>query len=234
MTIESDVQKTAIDSPYIELYELDATALGGTVYRAVNGAINGSAVQWRGATWSPYDVEVTGFEASGKGMLPTPTLKIGDATGLIRAATKTYDQLRGAKFTRYRTFKKYLTGQPEANDNRYFPLDIFRISQKTRQEGIELEFKLVAMLSIEGMKLPKRLVLRDICTHSYRTWTGAAFDYSKATCPYTGTTYKDQNGNACAQSLDSCGRQLSDCKARFGSTAVLPTWAFPGVSNVRR
>jgi lambda family phage minor tail protein L len=84
------------------------------------------------------------------------------------------------------------------------------------------------------MQLPRRQVLRDTCLHTYRVWNGTAFDYSRATCPYTGSATFAADDTVSDNAHDRCSRLVSGCKERFGETAVLPTRAFPGVARYRQ
>ena len=102
-----------------------------------------------------------------------------------------------------------------------------------------VEWELRSVLDLEGKYIPKRVCLRNICTHRYRIWRvnedleeGGQFDYSCTECPYTGTVYFNKNGERTnLPSEDSCGKKLSDCKKRFGETAELPFGGFPGMTR---
>lgn len=114
MTIASDIQLLS-PSAIIEVFELDTRELtdsdgnpGSQIYlhSGVNGL--GGNVVWQGITYNAFPLEVEGFERSGKGSLPRPTVKIANITGLIGALVHEYDDLIGAKLIRRRTFAKYL------------------------------------------------------------------------------------------------------------------------------
>ena len=86
----------------------------------------------------------------------------------------------------------------------------------------------------EGCQLPGRQFIKDYCTFIYRTYDAAtgAFDYTNASCPYTGTTYFDAQGNAMNIAMhDRCGKRLSDCKKRFGERNKLYFNGFPGIGS---
>ena len=90
-----------------------------------------------------------------------------------------------------------------------------------------------SIITLEGLYLPARLVLRDHCQHSYRRWdaTENEFDYSKATCPYTGTDKFTAAGEQTqTASRDQCSRRLmTGCRKRFAGE--LPFLGFPGVAR---
>lgn len=231
MTIEADAQKLVVGQ-YVVLYDLDTTALGGGVYHFTQAALESRVVRWRGNEYTPVDILASGFEINGQGTLPRPKLTIGNSTLALVSAVRTWDDLIGAVVTRWRTLRKYLDGEPGADPNSYFPADVYRIERKTEQTKQHIQWELSAMTDQEGRKLPGRQILRDTCTAVYRRWTGAAFTYEKATCPYAGTNYFDRDGNTATADKDYCGKRRTDCELRFPNLP-LPTHAFPGVAKTR-
>lgn len=230
--------KTDIQMPYagdkVELFELDVTALGGSVHRFCSSVKESQSVVWQGNIYSPMPVMASGFDVVGGGKLPTPTLHLSDGFGIFRAMVREYNDLVGAKLTRTVTFRRYLDGEPDADPAAHFPLDIYYVDRKSKQAGVELEWQLAALMDQQGKMLPGRIVLKNICDYVYRLWDPleVAFDYSAATCPYTGTRYFDKTGAACLRAEDDCGHHLADCVLRY-VRLPLPFHGFPGVANVR-
>ena len=259
--IASDVQEFALGK-YVELFELDLTQLGGGTTRitshvnvadvsdsagmafsadgigfgsdriALGGTGNiASPVYFNGNAYIPINCKAEGFEFSSKKQLPRPLFSVsvvGDTGFALRTLIRDYDDLIGIPFTRRRTLSKYLggTGQPE------MPQDVYVIERKMTQSNMLIQWELSAFMDHEGKKIPGRLILRDNCTQIYRIYSAGSFDYSQATCPYTGTSYYDINGDVVTIANDKCGKRISDCKLRFPD-APLPTRQFPGVSRVR-
>jgi lambda family phage minor tail protein L len=103
----------------IELFtlQLDATLHGSTtIYRFHNGAnlnANGEVV-WAGNTYLRFPIECTGFEFTGTGTLPRPTISVSNIFGTLTAIMQDVNQttvgndLNGAKLTRIRTLARYL------------------------------------------------------------------------------------------------------------------------------
>jgi hypothetical protein len=74
---------------------------------------------------------------------------------------------------------------------------------------------MASLMDFQGQKLPKRVCLRDNCTHIYRYWNGSAFDYTWATCPYT--------NEGTSSSIEITGIQVADApKAIEGITQDNP------------
>lgn len=231
--IKSDIQKLNIQSELIELYELDATSLGGSTYYFVPGTVSGTAVVFNGITYSPLPVEVTGMDWDSDGKLPRPKIRVANVNLTFGAFVNAYNDGIGAKITRKRTFRKYLDEQAEADPNAEFPHDVFYIEQKTAQNKFYIEWELVAPVDIEGRFVPKGQVIA-ICPRIYRRWDGEEFVYNDNNqCPYTGTDYFTEQGVATTSGNDRCGKKLRDCELRFPNQ-VLPFKGFPGVGQISR
>jgi len=103
----------------IELFtlQLDATLHGSnTIYRFHNGAnlnVNGEVV-WAGNSYLRFPIECTGFEFTGTGTLPRPTISVSNIFGTLTAIMQNVNQttvgndLNGAKLTRIRTLARFL------------------------------------------------------------------------------------------------------------------------------
>ena len=232
MSIANDSQKLDLGE-LIVLFYLDTTALGGPILYFTQSCYSATEVVWNGNTYVPIDIEADGFEVTGQGTLPRPKIKVGNASLAIGAAAIQYQDLLGSMVTVTRTLKKYLDGEASADPTAHWPLDVYSVERKTAHNKFYIEWELVSLMDCEGRKIPGRQILRDACTHIYRYWDGADWDYTEATCPYTDTNYFDANGTACAEALDRCGKRLKDCELRFPSPLPLPTTAFPAVARVR-
>lgn len=231
MPIEQDLQGHAVGN-LVEMFVLDATPVGGTVSRFTNGTnpIGGSVV-WQGQTYQPFPIEATGFEFTGQGKIPRPTLRVSNVGGIIGALVRAYQDLIGARVTRKRTLVKYLdavnfTGgtNPTADPTAALPDDIYVIDRKAVETKAFIEFELAAAFDVAGVRLPRRMVVQNVCSWVYRS----------AECGYTGTAYFDANDAPVASlGLDVCGKRLSSCKRRFGETAPLPYGGFPASGLTR-
>ena len=114
----SELQKIN-PSSIIELFELElVTALHGvnTIYRFHAGSnldANGELI-WKGNTYQRFPVEADGFEYTGNGQLPRPTIRVSNLLGTITGilltvnATTAGNDLNGAKLTRIRTLARYI------------------------------------------------------------------------------------------------------------------------------
>ena len=230
----ADLQQPS-PSAIIELFEIQLfTAIHGenTIYRFHNGvnAKNGGNVVWAGNTYQRMPIEAEGFEYSGTGQLPRPTVRVSNLFGTISAILLALPRgLEGAQLTRIRTLAKYLDavnfpgnvnpyGTPDATAE--FPREVFYISQKMQENRDVVEFQCAAAFDLAGVRLPRRQAIANICQWTYRG----------AECGYTGGSYFDASDNAVTTlAADVCGKRLSSCRKRFA--AISTTGAVTSGSN---
>ena len=154
-------------------------------------------IYWQGNTYFPAPIHAEGFDISARGTLPTPILRVTaqkeegiEALSILRRAIHKYGDIIGAKVTRIRTFAKYLDSknfsdisqinnsqgsyanpfpdQYEPDPYAEFPRDIFYVERKSNENKINIEYELSALLDVEGIKLPRRRVLSQRCSFTYR------------------------------------------------------------------
>jgi len=105
----SELQKIN-PSAIIELFKVELNTLlhgSSTVYRfhAGTNQLNGDII-WQGDAYEKYPIQAEGFEYSGSGSLPRPTLTISNVFGFVSALiintnkVTAKNDLQGAKFTR--------------------------------------------------------------------------------------------------------------------------------------
>lgn len=184
----SDLQAIA-PSAVIELFELQLVAsLHGTadVWRFHAGAnlnANGQVV-WAGNSYLRFPVEADGFEYSGTGSLPQPSLRVSNIMGTITAllltanATTPGNDLIGARFTRIRTLARYLDavnfpgsvnpyGTPDPTAE--LPREIYIVSQKKSENRNFVEFTLSSAFDLQGVRAPKRQCISNVCQWVYKS-----------------------------------------------------------------
>lgn len=232
--IQAEVQKAAT-SAQIELFEIDLRGLGGEILRLCSTAEHDGPVRFGGVAYSPAAIAAEGWKWDGQGTPPTPTVKIADITGEVTAIVEGLGHPLGAPLTRIRTMARYLDSGPEPDAGQHWPLDKYVIDRaKEFVPGEYYVYELAPRYSLEGGKFPKRQVLKGHCAWTYRTWTGEGWSHLRATCPYQGLSMWDAKGNRVTDpAQDRCGKQLSDCRLRFGADPLgLPFGAFPGMMRI--
>lgn len=239
MSLASTAQSSVTSSP-IFLFRLDASSVGAGIYYLVQ-AMNedGTPISFGGQVYTPVDLETEGFETNADGSLPSPILRIANTDGIIQALVNQYGDLAGCNVRRVRTFAEFLDGQPGADPTSYVGPDVFRVERKTDENDVYLEWELSPAFDQEGMMLPGRTYLRDVCTRRYRRYEPTSsqahpdgFVYSLIfPCPYTASPCFTADGVPTTAQFDRCGRKDSDCRLRFGEDGVLPFGGFPGIGR---
>lgn len=229
--ISSDIQKLNPGS-LVDLFELDTSTLGGETFRWHNGVNGlGADVVWQGNTYNRLPVEASGFERSSKGTMARPSLRVANVSGLVGALVRELDDLVGAKVIRRRTFVKYLDAvnfpngfNSAADPNVSFPDEVWNIDRKASENGVFVEFELASAFDVQGIRLPRRQCIQNVCIWKYRS----------AECGYAGGAVANSGDILTTDlSLDQCGKRLVSCKLRFGLYAELPYGGFPGTGLIR-
>lgn len=221
MPIQADIQ-TLEPGALVELFELDATEIGAELYR-FHGYDSGP-VTWLGNTYEPWPIQAQGFEMSGSSQQPTPNLSVGNVGGFITSLVLFFQDMVGAKLTRYRTLKQYIDAD---EDEQLYP-DVWYIERKVTEDNTTVTFELASPLDFAGQQLPKRQILANTCS-----WLSIG-GYRGPYCNYTGSrmyTVDDIITTDAAQ--DRCGGLLKSCKLRFGENEQLNYGSFVGANLIQ-
>lgn len=226
MTITADVQALE-PGALVELFELDATAIGGDLLR-FHGHLQAGSIFWQGNEYKPWPIEASGFERTGDAQQPSPTLTVGNVDGVIGAMCLALGDLVKAQVRRRRTLGKYLdavnfpAGNPTADPNEEMPQELWYVEQKSGDVYPQIEFTLASPLDLNGQQLPSRQIIANVCQ-----WL-AKGGYRGPFCGYTGAAMFDRDDNPVTDpAQDKCGGRLSSCKVRFGATEPLSYGSFP-------
>lgn len=194
----------------VQLYELDLNPLGvNQIFRFHEQRFVSTDLVFNGQTYSPYPVQIEGFEVSGRGQLPTPKVDLSNVFGFGSDLIQQYAGCVGAKLTRRITHAKNL-GLPASPTFLLRDPDVWFVSGYA-EDRLRVVFDLKSDLDLQGVKIPRRLLLKNLCQWIYKS----------TTCSYTGT-------------LPTCDKSLGACKAHFGAANQLPFGAFPGIDNFSR
>lgn len=230
MSIALETVKLQQSAP-VELYVLDVTPLGGGTYRfapQVNEL--GQAIVWQGATYEPFPIQATGFEARATGVFPRPKLACSNVLGSLGALIRAHDNLRGARLIRKRTLARYLdavnfaAGNANADPLAEFPDELWLVDHCTGRNRLAIGWELCNPLDFVGVMLPSRTVRSNFCPWVYRS----------SDCGYTGGPVAKSDDSATAVAgEDQCSKRLTGCKLRF-QNQPLPFGGFPGVGQLRQ
>lgn len=230
MSIQSDIQKLT-PGTLVELFTLDATAIGGEVFNFHAGTNElGGDVYWQGVSYTRYPVEAEGFELRTTGTAPRPKIRASNVKGVLGATVRELDDLVGAKITRKRTFVRYLdaanfaAGNPTADPNVAFSNEVYFVDRKSNENRVMIEWELVSAMDLAGKKLPGRQIIANVCPWKYRG----------GECNYTGGPVATVLGELTTDSaLDKCGHRPSDCKLRPMADGTLRYGGFVAAGLIR-
>jgi lambda family phage minor tail protein L len=243
-----DEIRKSFPSKIIDLYEADLNTVGSgftdpryntdgilRIFNDSNTLKSGvNYIVWGGNTYYSIPMDIEGFEWSG-GQLPTPKLSISNLDGIATQLNSLYNDLLGLKITRIRTLVKYLDAvnfisgiNVTADPLSKYPDEVYYIDRKVMQNNVIVQYDLASSLDISSIKIPRRMVIQNICYWKYK---------EDSTCGYDPTLYNNRMFKADGTSTtdpfeDICGKRLSDCKARFNTpgevTNILNYGGFPG------
>lgn len=239
MTLPFGAMQQLTAGGIVTLYEIDLApidpALVNPVYRfSPHVSELGSAIVWQGRVYDKMPIEAEGFEQTAQGPLPRPKLRLSNVTherlsGAVSALCLALDDLVGAKLIRTRVMAKHLPAEnfaagvnPTENPALYFEPELWWVEQKTYEGDDFVEWELASPLDMQGLKLPRRQILQNVCPWVYRG----------PDCGYDGDRYFDALDRPCGVNFDRCGRRRRSCELRRGERAVLPFGGFPGAGTV--
>lgn len=219
-------------SALIELFEIDATKYEGGILRfAPYTNEYSSDVIWQGQVYARMPIGASGFDLNSSGTLPRPTITVSNLNGAMASLARQHGYFLGCKITRRRTFVRFLDAAnfpegsaygSEADPNQHLPDEIWYVDRKAAENAASIVFELASVLDMQGVRLPRRQFIQNVCTSQYRS----------PECSYAGDPVADVNGNPTVDpAKDNCGRRLSDCRLRFPDS-VLPFGGFPGVGLI--
>lgn len=182
-----DLTKLEIDSEVL-LIEINAShpSIGaGVIYLCNQNQSSGSAVVWKGVTYQPFPVEITGLSVTTKNAGTRPLMSIGDVSGYFTTLNYLYQDLVRAKVVLRRVLAKYLDGMPGADVSRGLGEETYYIERKADAAFPVVQYELTNGLDLEEAVLPAAQCNATHCVAVYRS----------AQCSYVGLPKADAQGN---------------------------------------
>ena len=162
MTTITARSQTNEGNNYIELFTLDATSLGGSIYHFTNSMPpETGTISFNSITYTSLPIQATGFEMAADGTQAKPKLAISNVNRLLTATVVGLGDLVGAKLTRIHTFTHYLDGEAGADGSVHFPTDVFYIEQKVQHDNEYIVWQLCSVIDRMGVMLPRRQITRQ-------------------------------------------------------------------------
>lgn len=162
MTIQQDLKKAAVGK-LVELFILDISPLGGPLLHFASSTTGGpTQLSFGGTDYPVLPITGSGWTTSIDGAPPQPTLTISNITQYIQSYLTDYDDLIGARLTRFCTLDKYLDDGSNPDSSQVYASCVYILEQKTKQSKVEISFKLVSVIDAPEFKLPRGQVTRAI------------------------------------------------------------------------
>jgi lambda family phage minor tail protein L len=148
---------------YLELFDFDATYIGGTVSYYSNTPTGGLApILWRGNSYYQMPLELTGVDYRADGTAPNrPQISVSNINKFFRAAIGNLGDLTGLRITRWRTFAQFIDDGEQPNVNMHYPIDTWTITRLIGRSKFGVQYELSGPLDRPGLKLPRKQILRD-------------------------------------------------------------------------
>lgn len=160
--VTPELQKLSQGSAWVELYTLDATAFGGSVYNFCNQVnTTGGNVVFGATTYQALPIEVQGWDFTTTGTSAKPTLSISNLSRTLLAAVISQGDLVGAKLTRIRTLSKFLADGSSPNSSAFIGPNTMIVEQKIYHDRTMMQWQLTNIMDRLGMLLPRRQILKD-------------------------------------------------------------------------
>ena len=197
-----------------------------TVPSNADDILDAFSIKYGGTPYIPLPVEASGFEFSGDGTLPRPSIRFANLQSQMTALLLGINQitpgndLSGARVTRIRTLSRFLDsdnwedgvnpyGNPDSGANAQFPKEVYYIDRKVTENRDFVEFELVSSFDMANTKAPRRLVMQNLCQ----------WEYKSKECGYTGSDEFTINGVTLSRSNPTgFGYSTNQEKLTTGST----------------
>jgi lambda family phage minor tail protein L len=162
-TIEAKLYEIHTQDALVDLFCLDASALGGEVYYfSPHIFANGELISWGGQVYQRLPIGIDNNEVKASNAdLPQPTLTISNVGGPLMSAIVALGDLTGAKLTHTMTYVSYLDGQSNPSTSEYIGPQtwyIYQLSQLMSSQSIQ--YTLACVIDRPGYMFPVRQVLR--------------------------------------------------------------------------
>ena len=141
------------------------------LFHAGNNMKDSTDLIWQGNTYTRMPCKAEGFQYSGKGKLPRPTLTFSNLLGTITTAmqlnnaTTPLIDFQRAKVTRRRTLARFLDEENFPSNVNPYKVGSVDPTAELPREVIEnrdiVQFEMVSSFDLSGVGAPKKLVTRD-------------------------------------------------------------------------
>ncbi len=159
-------QKQELGSAIVSLFEIAISDVD-TIY-FYNGLDSDMlSVEFDGNTYTPIPILLDGIDIESAGTYARPLLTIGNITSVLSGSLldgQSYEDLIGKRMVRRLTLAEYLS----IGSSIEYPQSVYTIDRVKEKNAISVTFELAAPFDLQGIKLPFRTVLKDVCPWKYK------------------------------------------------------------------
>jgi lambda family phage minor tail protein L len=159
--MEADLQKLNLAYSLVELFTLDCSGFGGSVYHFTPHFGVGATLDFGGVTYTSIPITSDGWEVTSSGTQPRPTITISNVYSTMLNAVVTLGDIVGAKVTRKRTLERYLDAGVTPDSAQILAPDIYTVEQKVNHTSEVISWQLSSVMDRFGTSLPRRQITRD-------------------------------------------------------------------------
>ena len=203
--MEANIHKEIFElepSTLISLYSIDLSKKTNSndFYRFHAGE-NGyrQSIVFKGDTYSYFPVKTDGFVYNDS-KPPRPSVTFDNSDSFMSLKLKYFDNFLGYRFTRLRTFIKFIDDvnfpndrNPHSSDRSSFPEEEYVFNKKTTENNSVVQFELSSPLDLEAANVPARDIIYNSCRWCYRSTIG---------CGYNGAPVADKKDNTLTPTSD--------------------------------
>lgn len=177
--IATDLQGQEIDSPVVDLFELELPN-GGILYFHPGLDSDLTDVQFREnvapgyaiKTYDPFPMMIDGLDVASDGAINRPSFTVANIGSNFKGVLGEFKNkdLIGKRITRRQTLKKYLVGEsPDlSSPPRELSKATYVIDRIASENNITITFEVSAIHDLEGITLPRRLMVGKFCSWMYQ------------------------------------------------------------------
>jgi lambda family phage minor tail protein L len=161
MTFATDSRQLHQTSALVELYDFDATSIGGSTYHFTPYYHEDGYITFNGVPYSCFPLGSSGWELTASGTMPRPTLQVSNVTQTFLAAVISLGDLTGMSVRRFFVYDKNLDGQPGADPSATSRVELYFVEQKLEQTNNHITWQLSSPLDRADFIVPARQYLKD-------------------------------------------------------------------------
>ena len=176
-TLIDAVQTQEPGSELVELIEIELSDTS-SIYLHSGIDTDLTSIQFRDLTtpatirtYTSIPIELKGVERNTDGASARPSLTVANVLNTFRGliGDLTNKDLIGKRVIRRQTLKKYLYGESaDSNPPVEFPVEKFIIDRVASENKVAINFELAAVMDLEGVKIPGRIVVGKYCGWEYQ------------------------------------------------------------------